>query len=87
MALLHAVLLSPGSTLSSWWGARAPLVPPSPSWHRQWLSLAQCGVWLTLATAAADVLEAEVMLTSICCKSGGDSHKASPQIHSHALRL
>lgn len=54
---------------------------PSLAWEGAVVSPpAQSGAWLRLAAGAADVLEAEVMLTSICYKLGGKSHAVSPQI-------
>lgn len=82
LALLHTVLLSPGSASSSRWHAQASLVPPSLLCHGkgQLYPPAHSGVQLRLATGVAGVMEAEVMLTSIRYKLGGNSHTASPQI-------
>lgn len=68
-------------------GCTGPSGATVPPWHGrgQSLSPVQSGAQLRLATGAADVLEAEVMLTSICYKLGGNSHKASPQIPSAVL--
>lgn len=60
-----------GATVPSLAWERAVVVPPPR---------AQSGAWLRLAAGGADVPEAEVMLTSICYKLGGNSHAASPQI-------